>query len=43
VISGPDGVGIVQSIEHDEFARQRIDATTAELLEERDAVEELLA
>jgi malate dehydrogenase len=43
LISGPDGVGIVQSIEHDEFARQRIDATTAELLEERVAVEELLA
>jgi malate dehydrogenase len=40
--SGPDGVGIVQGIEHGEFARSRIEATTAELLEERAAVEDLL-
>jgi malate dehydrogenase len=36
-------VEIVQGIEHGEFARARIAATTAELLEERAAVEELLA
>ncbi len=34
---------IVQGIEHDDFAHSRIEATTAELLEERTAVEELLA
>ena len=37
------GVQIVQGIEHDEFARRKIRATTDELLEERAAVEELLA
>ncbi len=36
-------VEIVQGIEHGEFARSRIKATTDELLEERDAVSELLA
>ena len=36
------GVRIVEGIEHDDFARSRIEATTAELLEERSAVEELL-
>jgi malate dehydrogenase len=36
-------IEIVQGIEHDDFARQRIAATTAELLEERAAVQELLA
>jgi malate dehydrogenase len=36
-------VEIVQGIEHGEFARSRIEATTGELLEERDAVSELLA
>ncbi len=35
-------VEIVQGIEHDGFARSRIEATTSELLEERDAVAELL-
>jgi malate dehydrogenase len=39
----PDAVEIVQGIEHDDVARERIAATTAELLEERAAVEELLA
>ena len=38
----PTGVRIVEGIEHDDFARSRIEATTAELLEERSAVEELL-
>ena len=38
-----DRVEIVQGIEHDDFARSRIEATTAELLEERAAVEDLLA
>ena len=38
-----DGVEIVQGIEHGPFARQKIEATIAELLEERAAVEELLA
>ena len=33
----------MQGIEHGEFARARLEATTAELLEERAAVEELLA
>jgi malate dehydrogenase len=37
------GVEIVQDIEHDDFARSKIEATTQELLEERAAVEELLA
>jgi malate dehydrogenase len=36
-------VEIVQGIEHGEFARSKIEATTAELLEERAAVEDLLA
>ncbi len=35
-------VEIVQGIEHDGFARSKIEATTSELLEERDAVVELL-
>jgi len=39
----PGSVQIVPGIEHDEFARGRIAATTDELLEERAAVEELLA
>jgi malate dehydrogenase len=38
-----DAVEIVQGIEHDEFARERIELTTAELLEERAAVQDLLA
>jgi malate dehydrogenase len=37
------GVEIVPGIEHDDFARSKIEATTQELLEERAAVEELLA
>jgi malate dehydrogenase len=37
------GIEIVQDIEHDDFARSKIEATTQELLEERAAVEELLA
>jgi malate dehydrogenase len=37
------GVEIVQGIEHDDFARSKIEATTQELLEERAAIEELLA
>ena len=41
--SAPGGVQIVQGIEHGEFAREKIAATRAELLEERDAVSELLA
>ncbi len=36
------GVEIVQGIEHDEWAQERIRATLDELLEERDAVRELL-
>ncbi|HVM24199.1 MAG TPA: malate dehydrogenase [Candidatus Limnocylindrales bacterium] len=36
-------VEIVQGIEHGHFAREKIEATTNELLEERAAVEELLA
>jgi malate dehydrogenase len=39
----PGSVEIVQGIEHGEFARERIDATTTELLEERAAVQELVA
>jgi len=38
-----EGVEIVQGIEHDDFARSKIEATTQELLEERAAVDELLA
>jgi malate dehydrogenase len=41
--TAPASVEIVQGIEHEEFARARIEATTTELLEERAAVEELLA
>ena len=41
--SGPGTVEIVQGIEHDEFAREKIAVTTDELLEERAAVEDLLA
>jgi malate dehydrogenase len=41
--TAPGTVEIVQGIEHAAFARSRIEATTAELLEERAAVEELLA
>ena len=37
-----DRVEIVQGIEHDDFARSRIEATTTELLEERAAVQDLL-
>jgi malate dehydrogenase len=36
-------VEIVQGIEHDDFGRSKVEATTQELLEERAAVEELLA
>jgi malate dehydrogenase len=39
----PGSVEIVQGIEHGEFASEKIGATTAELLEERAAVEELLS
>ena len=38
-----DRVEIVQGIEHGDFASEKIAATTAELLEERAAVEDLLA
>ena len=41
--TAPGTVEIVQGIEHGDFARSRIEATAAELLEERSAVEELLA
>ncbi|MGZ8564246.1 MAG: malate dehydrogenase [Candidatus Limnocylindria bacterium] len=41
--SAPGVVEIVPGIEHGEFARGRIEATAAELLEERAAVEDLLA
>ncbi len=40
--TGDGSVEIVQGIEHAEFARGRIEATTNELLEERAAVAELL-
>ena len=43
LMSGPHGTRIVEGIEHDEFARSKIEATTNELLEERAAIEELLA
>jgi malate dehydrogenase len=41
--TAPGSVEIVQDIEHGSFARSKIDATTAELLEEREAVAELLS
>jgi malate dehydrogenase len=41
--TAPGHAEIVQGIEHGEFASERIAATTNELLEERAAVEELLA
>ena len=41
--SAPGVVEIDQGIQHGSFARSRIEATTAELLEEREAVAELLA
>ena len=40
--TAPGRVEIVQGIDHGEWARARIDATLKELLEERDAVQELL-
>jgi malate dehydrogenase len=43
LISGPNGTRIVQDVEHDDFARSKIEASTTELLEERAAIEELLA
>jgi malate dehydrogenase len=41
--TSPGSVEIVQGIKHGPFASERIAATTAELLEERDAVADLLA
>lgn len=41
--TAPGSVEIVQGIEHGDFARQKVEATTAELLEERAAVEDLVA
>jgi len=41
--TAPGEVEIVPGVEHGEFARSKIEATTTELLEERAAVEELLA
>jgi malate dehydrogenase len=41
--TAPGEVEIVPGVEHGEFARSKIEATTSELLEERAAVEELLA
>jgi malate dehydrogenase len=41
--TAPGSVEIVQGIEHGAFARGKIEATTAELLEEQAAVEDLLA
>jgi malate dehydrogenase len=41
--AGAAGVEIVQGISHESWASQRIDASLAELLEERDAVAELVA
>lgn len=40
--TAPGSVEIVQGIEHDAFARGKIESTTAELLEERTAVEDLV-
>jgi len=40
--TAPGAVEIVQGIEHGEWAQGRIDATLAELLEEREAVRELM-
>ncbi len=40
--TAPGQVEIVQGIEHGAFAREKVEATTAELLEERAAVEDLL-
>jgi malate dehydrogenase len=39
----PGSVEVVQGVDHDEFARQKLAETTNELLEERAAVAELLA
>jgi malate dehydrogenase len=41
--TAPGSMEIVQGVEHGDFARERIAITTNELLEERAAVEELLA
>lgn len=41
--TAPGEVEIVQGVTHGEFARERIAATTGELLEERAAVQDLLA
>ncbi len=36
------GYSIVEGLEIDDFSRERIDATVAELKEERDAVKDLI-
>jgi malate dehydrogenase len=41
VTAGDGRYEIVQGLEHNEFSQARIDATVAELVEERDAVREL--
>ncbi len=41
--TAPGRVEVVQDIEHGDFAASKIEATTAELIEERDAISELLA
>jgi malate dehydrogenase len=41
--TAPGRVEIVQGIQHGDFAASKIESTTAELLEERDAVADLLA
>lgn len=41
--TGPGQVSIVQGIEHDEWAQEKVRATLDELKEERDAVKELLS
>ena len=40
--TGPGHVEIVQGVEHGDWARSRIDATLAELIEEREAVKDLM-
>ncbi|MEO7294550.1 MAG: malate dehydrogenase [Candidatus Limnocylindria bacterium] len=42
-VSDAGSVEVVTDIKHDQFARSKIEATTNELLEERTAVQELLA
>ena len=43
LINGENGIEVVTGLEHEEFAKQKIEATVNELKQERDTVKDLLA